>query len=130
MSSKLNIGPSSTKRRIATAVAIVGLILVASQLAGVWPREVEVEYLLDEGIQAVDVDYVHEGETVTSARFTKAALKGSSVRLRARLQPGEYLALITVYRNDGVGVEQSRTLVVPAERITLYDLREANGRSD
>jgi hypothetical protein len=130
MSSNLNIGPSSTKRRVATAVAIVGLILVANQLAGVWPREVEVEYLLDEGIQAVDVDYVQEGETVTSARFTKAALRGSNVRLRVRLQPGEYLALITVYRTDGIGVEQSRKLVVPAEGITLYDLRETPGGSD
>ena len=127
---ELNIGPSSTKRRIATAIAIVGLILVANQLAGIWPREVEVEYLLDEGIQAVDVDYVQEGETVTSARFTKAALRGSQVRTRVRLQPGEYLALITVYRKDGLGVEQSRTLVVPTEGVTLYDLREATGRSD
>jgi hypothetical protein len=127
---ELNIGPSSTKRRIASAIAIVGLILVANQLAGIWPREVEVEYLLDEGIQAVEVDYLQEGETVTSARFTKAALRGSQVRMRVRLQPGEYLALITVYRKDGIGVEQSRTLVVPTEGVTLYDLREANGRSD
>jgi len=127
---ELNIGPSSTKRRIASAIAIVGLILVANQLAGAWPREVEVEYLLDEGIQAVDVDYVQEGETVTSARFTKAALRGSQVRMRVRLQPGEYLALITVYRKDGTGVEQSRTLVVPAEGITLFDLREAKGGVD
>jgi len=89
-----------------------------------------VEYLLDEGIQAVDVDYVQEGETVTSARFTKAALRGSQVRMRVRLQPGEYLALITVYRKDGTGVEQSRTLVVPAEGITLFDLREAKGGVD
>jgi len=130
MTFKLNIGPSSTKRRIASGIAIVGLILVANQLAGVWPREVELEYLLDEGIQAVDVDYVQEGETVTSARFTKAALRGSQVRMRVRLQPGEYLALITVYRKDGIGVEQSRTLVVPAKGIAVYDLREANGRSD
>jgi hypothetical protein len=127
---ELNIGPSSTKRRIASAIAIVGLILVANQLAGIWPREVEVEYLLDEGIQAVEVDYLQEGETVTSARFTKAALRGSQVRMRVRLQPGEYLALITVYRKDGIGVEQSRTLVVPTEGVTLYDLREATGRSD
>jgi hypothetical protein len=130
MSLKLNIGPSSTKRRIATAVAIAGLILVASQLTRVWPREVEVEYLLDEGIQAVDVDYVQEGETVSSARFTKAAIKGSNVRLRARLQPGEYLALITVYRTDGIGVEQSRKLVVPSQGVTRFDLREASGGSD
>jgi hypothetical protein len=130
MSLKLNIGPSSTKRRIATAVAIAGLILVASQLAGVWPREVEIEYLLEEGIQAVDVDYVQEGETVTSARFTKAALKGSNVRMSVRLQPGEYLALVTVYRTDGIGVEQSLKLVVPAQGVTRFDLREASGGSD
>jgi hypothetical protein len=130
MSLELNIRPSSTKRRIASAVAVLGAILVASQLAGIWPREVEVEYLLDGQIRAVEVDYVQAGETVSSARFSRAALGGSDVRHRVRLQPGEYQALITVYRADGTGVEQSRTLIVPIEGLTRFDLREPTGGSD
>jgi hypothetical protein len=125
-----NIGPSSTKRRVATAVAVLGVILVGSQLARVWPRNVEVSYALDPGVIEVDVDYLQEGEAVASARFRQPDPKTTVVRHTVRLQPGEYQARITVYRSDGPGVEHARVLVIPAEGLTRFDLKEASTRSE
>ena len=64
-----NIGPSSTRRRIATVIALIGVLFVGSLLARVWPRSVEVAFALDPGVTKVDVDYLQEGEAVASARF-------------------------------------------------------------
>ncbi len=124
-----NIGPSSTKRRIATAIALIGAIFVGNLLAGVWPRDVEVAYRLAPGVTELDVDYLQEGEAVASARFKQRDTKIAVVRHSVRLQPGEYEVRFTVYGPDGRGVEHAAALVVPAEGLTRFDLREATIRS-
>lgn len=125
-----NIGPSSTRRRIATAVAAVGVVLVASQLARVWPRDVEVAYALDPSITEIDVDYLQEGKAVASARFKQLDAKTTVVRHTVRLQPGQYQAQITVYRASGPGVAHTRVLLVPTEGLTRFELKEATNRSE
>ena len=125
-----NIGPSSTKRRIATVIALIGVVFVGNLLAGVWPRSVEVAFTLDPGVTEVDVDYLQEGEAVASARFKQPDAKTTTLRHTVRLQPGEYQARITVYRTDGPGVEHVMVLVVPAEGLTRFDLKEATTRSE
>ena len=127
---RLNIGPSSTKSKIAAVIAFIGVVFVGSQLAGVWPREVEVAYTLDPGVIEVDVDYLQKGEAVVSARFRQPDTKATIVRHTVRLRPGEYQVRITVYEADGPGVEHVRRLVVPAEGITRFDLKEATTRSE
>jgi len=124
-----NIGPSSTKRRIATAIALIGVVFVGSLLAGVWPRDVEVAYRLGPDVTELDVDYVQEGEAVASARFKRRDTKITVIRHTVRLQPGEYEVRFTVYGPDGRGIEQAKVLVVPAEGLTRFDLREATTRS-
>jgi len=125
-----NIGPSSTRRRIATVIALIGVLFVGSLLARVWPRSVEVAFALDPGVTKVDVDYLQEGEAVASARFKPPDVKNSIIRHTVRLQPGEYHARITVYLLDGRGVEHAKVLVVPAEGLTRFDLKEATTRSE
>ena len=125
-----NIGSSSIKRRGATIVGVIGILVVGGQLARVWPRTVEVAYSLDPGIVAIDVDYLQEGEAVTSARFTQLDAKTTVFRHMVRLEPGEYQARITVYRSEGAAVEHAKVLLVPADGPTRFDLKQATIRSE
>jgi len=125
-----NIGPSSTKHRIATLIALIGVIFVGGSLARVWPRDVEVAYSLDPGVTDLDVDYLQEGQAVASTRFKQPDAKTTVARHTVRLQPGEYEVRITVYGPDGRGVEHAKMLIVPAEGLTRFDLKEATTRSE
>ena len=127
---RINIGPSSTKRRIATLIAIVGLLVVGKHLASIWPRDVEIAYTIDTDVTGVDVDYVQEGDAVASVRFTQPPQKSTVLRHTVRLQPGEYQAQIIVYSSDGSGVEHQRRLQVPAAGLNRFDLKEATKRSE
>ncbi|MBW2378163.1 MAG: hypothetical protein JRG70_01205 [Deltaproteobacteria bacterium] len=111
-------------------VALIGVLFVGNLLARVWPRSVEVAFTLDPGVTEVDIDYLQEGEAVASARFKQPGGKTTVVRHSVRLQPGVYQARITVYRNEGPGVEHTKILLVPAEGLTRFDLKEATTRSE
>lgn len=113
------------KRRIATVVAIIGAVLVGNHLASVWPRNVELAYTLDPGIDELDVDFIQDGEAVASARFRQRDKKSTLIWHTVRLQPGQYEARITLYRPDRPAVEHQRVLRVPAEGLTRFDLKEA-----
>ena len=118
-----NIGSSSTRRRIAAAVALVGVAWVGAHLVRAWPRTVEVAYVPGPEITAVDVDYLIDGEAVRSVRFRRTDGDASDLRDTLRLPPGEYQAQITLYRDEGPAVEVLRTLLVPAAGLTRFDLR-------
>jgi len=111
-------------------IALIGLVFVGSLLARRWPRSVEVAYTLDPGVTELDVDYLQEGEAVASARFKQLDAKTTVVRHTVHLQPGEYQARITAFGTDGRGSEHAKVLVVPAEGLTRFDLREATTRSE
>jgi len=125
-----NIGPSSTKRRIATAVALIGVVFVGNLLARAWPRSVEVAFTLDPGVTEVDVDYMQEGKAIASARFQQPDTTTTVVRHIVRLQPGEYQARITVYRADGPASEHAKVLSVPAKGLTRFDLKGVTTQSE
>jgi hypothetical protein len=118
------------KRRIATVFAVLGMVLVGGHLARVWPRTVEVAYSLDPGIVEVSVDYLQEGEAVASARFKQPDAKTTVVRHAVRLQPGEYQARITLYPSEGPAIEHTKMLVVPADGLTDFDLKQVTTRSE
>jgi len=124
-----NIGSSSTRRRVATVIGIIGIVFVGGQLAQRWPRTVEIAYSVDPGVIGLDVDYLQEDEAAASARFKQQDPKTTLIRHAVRLQPGEYQARMTVYRSDGRGVEHRRVLLVPSEGLTRFDLKEATTRS-
>lgn len=111
-------------------VALIGVLFVGNLLGRVWPRSVEVAFTLDPGVTEVEVDYLQEGEAVASVRFKQPDAKTTLVRHSVRLQPGEYQAQITVYRTDGPAIEHAKVLVVPAEGLTRFDLKEATTRSE
>lgn len=117
-------GPSPTRKRLAAVVAVVGLAVVGGQLARVWPRDVEVAYQADPRVLRVDVDILQDGEAVVVARFNDSAGDGSAFSHTVSLPPGEYTVHITVYGPEGGGIEHSRLLVVPADGLTRFDLRE------
>jgi len=123
-----NIGPSSRKRRIATVIALIGVAFVGSSLARVWPRDVEVAFSLDPGVTELDVDYLEGEEAVASARVRSPGGEAPVVRHVVRLQPGTYEARITVYGPDDRAVEHAKVLVVPAQGLTRFDLKEATTR--
>jgi hypothetical protein len=111
-------------------IALIGVLFVGNLLARAWPRSVEVAFALDPGASEVAVDYLQEGEAVASARLKPPDEKTAILRHTVRLQPGEYHTRITVYQPDGRGVEHTKVLVVPAEGLTRFDLKEATTRSE
>ncbi|MEM8606808.1 MAG: hypothetical protein AAGF92_06870 [Myxococcota bacterium] len=115
--------PSRIRKRIATAIAFVGIAVIGGQLARVWPREVDVAYRSDEDVQRLDVDVVLDGEAVASARFYRLPEDRDDFLHTVSLPPGEYEARITVYAADGRGVQHSRVIVVPSAGLTRFDLR-------
>lgn len=119
------IGSVSTRRRIATVVAVVGVAIVANRLATVWPRNVDVAYEVGPGVVELDVDYLQDGVAVSSARFDQTDGKAERFRHSLRLQPGEYEIRMTLYASEGPAREVARTLSVPAEGLIRIDLRGA-----
>lgn len=109
-------------------IALIGVAFVGSSLARVWPRDVEVAFSLDPGVTELDVDYLQGEEAAASARFRSPAGEARVVRHVVRLQPGTYEARITVYGADDRAVEHAKVLVVPAEGLTRFDLKEATTR--
>ncbi len=120
-----NIGPSSTRRRVATLIAVIGMVFVGGLLARVWPRDVEIAYSPGPNVTNLDVDYLHEGEAVASVRFTRSEGKPDTFRHTVRLQPGEYEVRITVSGPENRGVDHLRSLVVPSEGLIRFNLRES-----
>jgi hypothetical protein len=118
-----SIGSVSTRRRIATLVAVVGVAIVANRLATVWPRNVDVAYEVGPGVVELAVDYLQDGEAVCSARFHTQDGKAQRFRHSVKLQPGEYRAQITVYASEGAAREFGRRLSVPANGLVRIDLR-------
>ncbi len=122
------IGSASTRRRIAVLVALIGVVVVASRLATVWPRNVNVAYEVGPGVIALDVDYLQDGQAVSSVRFERPRGNVERFRHSVRLQPGDYRAQITVYTAEGAAREAARKLRAPAEGLVRIDLREARTR--
>ena len=119
-----NIGPPSSRRRIATLIAAIGIVFVASRLANAWPRTVEIAFQVGPEIRELDADYLQEGSAVASVRFGEATHLGG-FRHAVRLRPGEYQIHITLHGKDGSAVEELRILAVPTEGLTRFDLRDA-----
>ncbi|MGB8221149.1 MAG: hypothetical protein WCF10_01120 [Polyangiales bacterium] len=125
-----NIGPSSRRRWIAAAIAVIGTVFLGSRLAGLWPRDVDVRYTIDPGVVELQADYLQEGEAVASARFRQTDPENHLIRHTVRLQPGTYEAQITLYRAEGGVLQLSRVLKVPSEGPIRFDLKEGTGRSE
>ena len=125
-----NIGPSSRRRWIAAAIAVIGTIFLGSRLAGSWPRDVDVRYTIDPGVVELQADYLQEGEAAASARFRQKDPKNRLIRHTVRLQPGTYEAQITLYRAEDGALQLSRVLKVPNEGPIRFDLKEGTGRSE
>ncbi len=125
-----NIGSSTTRRRIATAIAIVGAVFVGTRLANVWPRDVQVAYEVGPAVEELDVDYLQAGGPVKSVRFDRGAENEGVFRHIVRLQPGEYQVHITLYGQAGPAIEEVRGLSVPSRGATRFDLRDATTRSE
>lgn len=125
----MTIGPPSTRRRIATAIAVIGIVIVAGRLGQVWPRDVEVAYEVAPTIEEVDADYLQSGSPVASVRFDRNPEKTRPFRHIVRLQPGEYRVHITLYGRDGSAEERVRTLSVPTSGLTRFDLRRPRAAS-
>jgi hypothetical protein len=128
--SQSNLRPSSTRRSLATAIAVIGIVVVAQRLMAHWPRDVEIVYEFGPQVTKLDVDYVYEEGASASARFRQSESKTTVFRHLLRLQPGEYRVLITLHGSEGPATEHAKTLVVPAEGVTRFDLQEITTRSE
>jgi hypothetical protein len=124
------IGSMSTRRRLATVVAVVGVAFVGGRLATLWPRDVAIAYEVGPEIREVDVDYLQGGEAVASVRFKRMGPETSVFRHTVRLQPGEYQVHITLHGQAGTAIELTRQLEVPARGVTRFDLEAATGSSE
>ena len=130
MTSSPSILGSVSSRRLATVVAIVGVAVVATQLASVWPRDVSIAYELSPEVERLHVDYLQEGQAVASVRWARGARKASVFRDTVRLQPGEYQVHITLYGPPERATTQVRRLRVPNEGVTRIDLKHETWQSE
>lgn len=121
--SSTNIRPVSTRRRLATVIAVIGILVVGRQLMARWPRSVEVVYRVDPGTAQLHVDYLQDGSAVASARFTQPDENATVFRHVLELAPGRYQVSITSYRAEGPATEDAKELSVPGEEVTRFDLR-------
>ncbi|MDH4282605.1 MAG: hypothetical protein OEV36_08140 [Myxococcales bacterium] len=117
-----NIGPSSTKRRIAAAIALLGVLLVGSQLARAWPRNVSIRYAVEPDVTRVEVDYLQKGRAVASVRFRQLDGRTRLIRHAVRLQPGVYEVRITLYRSGDRREGLVRELAIPTDGLVRFDL--------
>lgn len=125
-----NLGPSSTRRRLAIVIAVVGIVIVGQRLAAHWPREIEIAFEVSPQVNQLDVDYLLDEGGVASARFSQTDAKTTVFWHSVRLQPGKYEVHMTVYGSAGPAVEDARVLVVPTEGVTRFDLRALAARSE
>ncbi len=114
----------SGRRRIATGIALIGALFVASRLVERWPRDVDVTYEAGPGVAALDVDYLYEEEAVASVRFRAQDDRTPRFRHIVRLHPGEYRVQITLHGRDGRVIEEARTLVSPSASAVRFDLSD------
>ena len=125
-----NIGSSSSRRRIAAVVALIGVAFVGSKLVNVWPRNVEVAYEVGPAVEEVDVDYLQAGVAVASVRFNQPDEKTPVFSHIVRLQPGEYQIHVTLYGQNASVIEEVRKLSVPTAGVTRFDLSDATAQSE
>jgi len=126
---KLNIGSTSSRRRIATLVAIIGIAFVGSRLAAVWPREVRVAFDVGPEVEELAVDYLQDGQAVMSVRLRRPEGKAEVFKHTVRLQPGAYQVQISRYGQETLGIEEVRALSVPASGVTRFNLKDATDGS-
>jgi hypothetical protein len=127
--STFNIGSKSTRRRIATVIALIGMVVVGTRLADVWPREATVAFVVHPQVVELAVDYLRGGEAMASARFRRTSEKPPFFQHTLRLSPGEYQVHVIQYGADFSPIEEVRTLRVPGPGVTRFDLREATDES-
>jgi hypothetical protein len=125
-----NIGPTSTRRRIATVIAVIGVLVVGRELANAWPRETPILYEVGPSVAELDADVLQEGEAVASARFRRPEASPGTLRHAPRLQPGRYELRVTIRGRDGSAFEEVRSLSVPAAGPTRIDLRGSGSAAD
>ena len=116
----------STRRRIATIIAVIGIFVVARTLAQAWPRETPIIYDVGPNIGELDVDILQEGEAVLSTRFQRSAERRPRFTHEPKLRPGRYQLHILVRDRDHSTFEEVRTLVVPTEGPARFDLAPVN----
>ncbi len=108
------------RRRLATLVALVGVVLVGTKLSGAVPRDVAIEYRLGEhrDVEEVRIAYVLNGEEVIGVRF-----EGPGARLshEVSLAPGRY-RIEALVREAGAQRVVRRALRVPAAGVVTIDL--------
>ena len=127
--STFNIGSKSTRRRIATVIALIGMVVVGTRLADVWPREATVAFVVHPQVVELAVDYLRGGEAMASARFRRPAGEPPFFQHTLRLSPGRYQVHVTQYGPGAVRIEEVRALLVPKKGVTRFDLREATDES-
>ena len=130
MTSSASILGSVSSRRLATVVAIVGVAVVGTQLASVWPRDVSIAYELSPEVERLHVDYLQEGEAVASVRWAQGSAKAFVFRDTVRLQPGEYQIHITLYGPQNRATTTRRPLHVPSAGVTRIDLKHDTRQSE
>ena len=115
----------SSRRRIATVVAVVGVLVVGDRLVRAWPREVRVAYEVGPDVEDLAVDYLQDEAAVSSVRFRRPDGKPAVFEHAVRLQPGAYQLHITLYGRDTPAIEEVRGLTVPTDGLARFDLRDA-----
>ncbi|MEM9071918.1 MAG: hypothetical protein AAGE52_25640 [Myxococcota bacterium] len=109
------------RRRLATLVLVVGLLVVGGQVSQVVPREVAVRYRLSTHVQVneVRIAYLDGEDEVSLVRF--AAEPGAELAHDVTLTPGRYRIEAVLRGADGQRLVH-RALRVPADGVVHIDL--------
>lgn len=108
------------RRRVATLVMIVGMLLVGTRIFGAVPRDVTIEYSLPSqpSVTEVGIGYFLGEDELIGVRFDHP---GTVISHQVSLSPGRY-RIEAIVRSSGQERLVSRALRVPADGVVRMDL--------
>lgn len=121
--------PSRLRRRFASLVGLVGLLVVGGVIFEQVPRPVELAFELGDeaaGLRDVDVRYLHDGDEVAGFRRHSDTGFARFLQHEVELSPGRY-EILAALRGERAGEEIDRQVQrafrVPADGVVTIDLR-------
>lgn len=121
--------PSSLRRRFASLVGLVGLLVVGGVIFEQVPRPVELAFELGDqasDLREIDVRYLHEGDEVAGFRRHADAGFARFLQHEVELSPGRYevwAALRGGRAGEEIDRQVQRAFRVPADGVVTIDLR-------
>ena len=102
------------RRRVATLIAVGGVLFIGTHLANAWPREVPIEYIVPDDTESLEIRYRLNGELIQTVKFGKALCASGRIPHQPSLAAGTYHIEAIVLR-EGRSQLYKRSFIAPSE---------------